>query len=167
MELIISGGEELNEGEQGIGTLSAGELNGEELMRLMEKAALTILEDEGIRPDEAEISVTFVSDEEIRELNAAYRGIDRATDVLSFPQFDDANDIPDEGPAVLGDVVISLGRVKEQAAEFGHSEEREAVYLFVHSILHLLGYDHMEEDEKKEMRAAEERTMEKLGITRG
>ena len=155
MELIISGE-----------ALQTGKLKAEELTELMEKAALIILEDEGIRPDEAEISVTFVDDEEIRTLNRDFRGIDRATDVLSFPQFEDANDIPDEGPAVLGDVVISLERAKAQAAEFGHSEEREAVYLFVHSILHLLGYDHMEEGEKAEMRAAEERTMKKLGLTR-
>ncbi len=150
MELIISGKDD----------------PGKELTALMEKAAAVILEDEGIPPEEAEISVTFVTDEEIRRLNAEYRGIDKATDVLSFPQYEDANEIPDEGPAILGDVVISLERARAQAEEYGHSEERETVYLFVHSILHLLGYDHMVEDEKKEMRAAEERTMEKIGLSR-
>ena len=146
--------------------LSADVMPEEDMTELMEEAAALILEDEGVRADEAEISVTFVTDEEIRELNAQFRGIDRATDVLSFPQFEDVQDIPDEGPAVLGDVVISLERARAQAEEFGHSEKRETIYLFVHSILHLLGYDHMEEDEKKEMRAAEEKTMEKLGLAR-
>lgn len=146
--------------------LSGDVMPEEDMTELMEEAAALILEDEGVRADEAEISVTFVTDEEIRELNAQFRGIDRATDVLSFPQFEDVQDIPDEGPAVLGDVVISLERARAQAEEFGHSEKRETIYLFVHSILHLLGYDHMEEDEKKEMRAAEEKTMEKLGLTR-
>ena len=146
--------------------LSGDVMPEEDMTELMEEAAALILEDEGVRADEAEISVTFVTDEEIRELNAQFRGIDRATDVLSFPQFEDVQDIPDEGPAVLGDVVISLERARAQAEEFGHSEKRETIYLFVHSILHLLGYDHMEEDEKKEMRAAEEKTMEKLGLVR-
>ena len=146
--------------------LSGDVMPEEDMTELMEEAAALILEDEGVRADEAEISVTFVTDEEIRELNAQFRGIDRATDVLSFPQFEDVQDIPDEGPAVLGDVVISLERARAQAEEFGHSEKRETIYLFVHSILHLLGYDHMEEDEKKEMRAAEEKTMEKLGAAR-
>ncbi len=146
--------------------LSGDVMPEEDMTELMEEAAAIILEDEGVRADEAEISVTFVTDEEIRELNAQFRGIDRATDVLSFPQFEDVQDIPDEGPAVLGDVVISLERARAQAEEFGHSEKRETIYLFVHSILHLLGYDHMEEDEKKEMRAAEEKTMEKLGLAR-
>lgn len=146
--------------------LSGDVMPEEDMTELMEEAAALILEDEGVRADEAEISVTFVTDEEIRELNAQFRGIDRATDVLSFPQFEDVQDIPDEGPAVLGDVVISLERARAQAEEFGHSEKRETIYLFVHSILHLLGYDHMEEDEKKEMRAAEEKTMEKLGLAR-
>ena len=129
--------------------LSGDVMPEEDMTELMEEAAAIILEDEGVRADEAEISVTFVTDEEIRELNAQFRGIDRATDVLSFPQFEDVQDIPDEGPAVLGDVVISLERARAQAEEFGHSEKRETIYLFVHSILHLLGYDHMEEDEKK------------------
>ena len=146
--------------------LSGDVMPEEDMTELMEEAAALILEDEGVRADEAEISVTFVTDEEIRELNAQFRGIDRATDVLSFPQFEDVQDIPDEGPAVLGDVVISLERARAQAEEFGHSEKRETIYLFVHSILHLLGYDHMEEGEKKEMRAAEEKTMEKLGLAR-
>ena len=114
----------------------------------------------------AEISVTFVEAEEIRNLNREYRNTDKVTDVLSFPQFDDLNEIPEFGEICLGDVVICKDRAMEQAEEFGHSFEREIIYLFTHSILHLLGYDHMEEEEKKEMRQREEEVMEHLGILR-
>ena len=113
-----------------------------------------------------EVSVTFVEPEEIKELNAQYRGKDAVTDVLSFPQFDDWDDLPEEGEIALGDVVICMERAAEQAEEFGHSLEREVLYLFVHSIYHLLGYDHMEEDEKREMREKEEAVMAELGLTR-
>ena len=121
---------------------------------------------EGIDEERTEISVTFVEAEEIRELNRDYRDNDKVTDVLSFPQFDDLNDIPDFGEICLGDVVICKERAQEQAEEFGHSFEREIIYLFTHSILHLLGYDHMEEEEKQEMRAREEEVMTHLGIGR-
>ena len=104
--------------------------------------------------------------EEIRNLNREYRDTDKVTDVLSFPQFDDLNEIPEFGEICLGDVVICKDRALEQAEEFGHSFEREIIYLFTHSILHLLGYDHMEEDEKKEMRQREEEVMAHLGILR-
>ena len=87
--------------------------------------------------------------------------------MLSFPQFDDFDDLPEEGDICLGDVVICTDKAKEQAEEFGHTFEREIIYLFVHSILHLLGYDHMDEDEKALMRRQEEIVMEHLGITRG
>ncbi len=80
------------------------------------------------------------------------------TDVLSFPQFDDLNEIPEFGEICLGDVVICKDRALEQAEEFGHSFEREIIYLFTHSILHLLGYDHMEEDEKKRNAPARRRS---------
>ena len=88
------------------------------------------------------------------------------TDVLSFPQFEDLNDVPDFGEICLGDVVICSDRVREQAQELGHSIERETIYLFTHSILHLLGYDHMEESEKRQMRKREEEVMQHLGIGR-
>lgn len=138
----------------------------EEILKTMEAAAKYCLELEGIDEERTEISVTFVEAEEIRELNRDYRGNDKVTDVLSFPQFDDLNDIPDFGEICLGDVVICKERATEQAEEFGHSFEREIIYLFTHSILHLLGYDHMEEEEKKEMRGREEEVMAHLGIGR-
>ena len=138
----------------------------EEILKTMEAAAAYCLELEGIDQERTEISVTFVEAEEIRELNRDYRDNDKVTDVLSFPQFDDLNDIPDFGEICLGDVVICKERAEEQAEEFGHSFEREIIYLFTHSILHLLGYDHMEEEEKKEMRAREEEVMTYLGIER-
>ena len=138
----------------------------EEILATMEAAAKYCLELEGIDEERTEISVTFVEAEEIRELNRDYRGNDKVTDVLSFPQFDDLNDIPDFGEICLGDVVICKERAAEQAEDFGHSFEREIIYLFTHSILHLLGYDHMEEEEKQEMRAREEEVMTYLGIGR-
>jgi probable rRNA maturation factor len=138
----------------------------DEILNTMEAAAKYCLELEGIDEERTEISVTFVEAEEIRELNRDYRDNDKVTDVLSFPQFDDLNDIPDFGEICLGDVVICKDRAEEQAEEFGHSFEREIIYLFTHSILHLLGYDHMEEEEKKEMRAREEEVMTHLGIGR-
>ena len=136
----------------------------------MGRALSLILESEGIDEDGAEVSVSFVSSENIRELNRDYRDVDSVTDVLSFPQFETVDELieaeEDTGVAELGDVVICMDRAKSQAEEFGHPLKREVIYLFVHSILHLLGYDNMEEDEKKIMRAREEETMEKLGIVR-
>ena len=143
-----------------------GQQVSEEILHTMEAAAKYCLELEGIDEERTEISVTFVEAEEIRELNRDYRDNDKVTDVLSFPQFDDLNDIPDFGEICLGDVVICKDRAEEQAEEFGHSFEREIIYLFTHSILHLLGYDHMEEEEKREMREREEEVMTHLGIER-
>lgn len=137
-----------------------------DILKTMEQAAAYCLELEQIDEARSEISVTFVDSEEIQRLNREYRDTDRVTDVLSFPQFDDLNEIPDFGEICLGDVVICNDRVEEQAAELGHSIEREIIYLFTHSILHLLGYDHMEPGEKAEMRAREEEVMEYLGIGR-
>lgn len=132
----------------------------------MKKSAARCLELEGVDESRTEISVSFVEAEEIKRLNAEYRQVDSVTDVLSFPQFDDMSDIPEEGEICLGDVVICRQRAEEQAAEFGHSFEREIIYLFTHSILHLLGYDHMTDEDKSEMRAREEEVMEYLGIGR-
>lgn len=143
-----------------------GQVVTDEILTTMKAAAKYCLELEGIDEERTEISVTFVDGEEIRELNRDYRDTDKVTDVLSFPQFDDLNDIPEFGEICLGDVVICKERAEEQAEEFGHSFEREIIYLFTHSILHLLGYDHMEEEEKQEMRAREEVVMTHLGITR-
>ena len=144
-----------------------GQAVSEEILEIMTKAAEYCLEMEEIDEERSEISVTFVDKEEIHELNNQYRGVDSPTDVLSFPQFDDFDDLPEEGDICLGDVVICTDKAKEQAEEFGHTFEREIIYLFVHSILHLLGYDPMDEDEKALMRRQEETVMEHLGITRG
>ena len=136
------------------------------LLKKMEDAANYALKLEDIPSDRVEISVSFVSPDEIHELNNEYRGVDRETDVLSFPQFEKDEEIPDFGPVYLGDVVISNSKAKEQAIEYGHSYERELVYLFTHSVLHLLGYDHMEEEDKTVMRKREEEIMEYIGLTR-
>ena len=138
----------------------------QEILDTMMQAAEYCLDAEQIDTGRSEISVTFVSLEEIHELNREYRQVDSPTDVLSFPQFDDLDDLPEEGEIMLGDVVICSDRAKEQAEEFGHSFEREIIYLFVHSVLHLLGYDHMEEDEKRIMRRREEEVMERIGLKR-
>ena len=138
----------------------------QEILDTMMKAAGLCIDAENIDVDRTEISVTLVDMEEIHQLNRDYREVDSPTDVLSFPQFDDLNDLPEEGEIALGDVVICKDKAEEQAQEFGHSFEREIIYLFVHSVLHLLGYDHMDEDEKKIMRRQEEAVMEQLGITR-
>ena len=136
----------------------------------MKKALSVILKGEGVDEEGIEVSVSFVTPEEIKSLNSEYRGVDSVTDVLSFPQFESVDELIQEeenlGVVELGDVVINMDRAKSQAEEFGHSLEREVIYLFVHSILHLLGYDHMQEDEKKVMRAREEEVMNELGISR-
>ena len=143
-----------------------GQVVDETILATMNKAAEYCLDLEQVDQERTEISVTFVEGEEIRNLNREYRDTDKVTDVLSFPQFDDLDEIPEFGEICLGDVVICKDRALEQAEEFGHSFEREIIYLFTHSILHLLGYDHMEEDEKKEMRQREEEVMAHLGILR-
>ena len=136
-----------------------------QLMNTLRKAASACID------MDVEISLSFVSLEEIHRMNREYRGVDRPTDVLSFPMFDSLEEMEDMqrltgGDVPLGDVVICMDKIRQQAEEFGHSEERETVYLFTHSILHLLGYDHEDEEDRREMRAKEEEVMECLGITR-
>lgn len=107
-----------------------------------------------------EISLVITDDDEVRELNATYRGVDEPTDVLSFPQATPGQEfgfvLPPGQARHLGDVIISFPRAEEQADEYGHSLERELSYLTVHGVLHLLGYDHQEEAEKRVMRSKEE-----------
>lgn len=137
------------------------------MTRLLEMAAtecINLEQVEGLDPDRCSVSVSFAMKNEIQRLNKTYRGIDSPTDVLSFPQYEDLSEIPEEGDILLGDVVICVEVAMEQAKEYGHSQERELLYLFTHSILHLLGYDHMDEDEKKEMRKREETVMEAIGL---
>ncbi len=108
-----------------------------------------------------EISLSFVTNEEIKNLNKEYRNVDAVTDVLSFPMEEDSNGfyIP-----MLGDIVISTDRAFQQSKEYGHSFSREISYLTAHSMFHLMGYDHETEEEKKTMRAKEKEVMRSLGI---
>ena len=131
-------------------------------------------------PYEAEINLTLTDNKGIREINKNFRNIDRPTDVLSFPMVeyespadfsgieDQADDTvnPDTGEVMLGDIVISVEKAKEQAVEYGHSEKREYAFLIVHSMLHLFGYDHMEEKEAEEMQEHQRRILAQLKIFR-
>ena len=114
----------------------------------------------------AEISVTFVDNEQIKELNTQYRDKPIETDVLSFPMGSDGkyDTDPNTGAQILGDVVISMEKALEQSELFGHSFQREVGYLTAHSVLHLLGYDHMEPLDKVHMREKEELVMDMLGL---
>lgn len=123
------------------------------------------------------VEVEFVGEEEIRRLNRELRGIDKVTDVLSFPTLDGIKgedifkkDYPysldEEGNLIVGSVAVCVKRAKEQAEEYGHSFNREIHYLIVHGIMHCLGYDHIEDSDRAEMREKEELILSKLGITR-
>lgn len=112
----------------------------------------------------AELSVVLTTDEEVHELNRTYRGIDRTTDVLSFPQHEgEDSDLTDP---LLGDVVISMDAVDRQALEYGHSRERELAFLTVHGILHLLGWDHEIPEDEERMMAKTESILSGMGLTR-
>ena len=117
-------------------------------------------------PSRAIIDLTIVDDATIREINLEYRNQDKATDVLSFPQYEKDDNLENESILLYGDVVISLEQAKRQALEYNHSLNRELCYLFTHSLMHLRGYDHMNEDEKKEMRSHEEKVLALVGISR-
>ena len=127
--------------------------------------------------DDLSAELLLVSEEEIRQLNARERGVDSVTDVLSFPSMDGikgqpilaeehGEELDEDGNVFLGGIVICEKRAREQAQEYGHSFERELWYLAVHGILHCLGYDHMTEEEKREMREKEESVMQKLDLRR-
>ena len=137
------------------------------LKRLVRLAVEATLVYEGIARD-LEVSVTLTDDEGIRKLNRSFRKIDKPTDVLSFPLFDfegDADAVAEELDDMLGDIVISLERASAQAEEFGHSFEREVAFLTVHSMLHLLGYDHeTSEEDELDMRRRQTAIMEMLGL---
>ena len=131
-------------------------------------------------PYEFEVNVTFTDNEGIRQINREFRELDMPTDVLSFPmvsyerpgdfsgleQDSASNFHPETGELLLGDIVISLERAREQAQEYGHSLQREICFLAAHSMLHLLGYDHMEEQERIVMEQKQEKVLQSLGITR-
>lgn len=119
------------------------------------------------------ISITLTTPKEIRKLNAQYRNIDKETDVLSFPMFEKdeidnivENQLKSPVEETIGDIVISLERVQQQATEYGHSFERELSYMLVHGFYHLMGYDHIEEKDKQIMRPKEEEILNQLGIIR-
>ena len=139
---------------------------------IVEKVLKKCFEEEGLIDSKLIMTITFTTPEEIRKINKKYRKIDRATDVLSFPMFEKAEldekiknkDFLYED--VLGDVIISIDKVREQAEEYGHSFERELSYMLVHGFYHLMGYDHIEEEDKKIMRPKEEKVLNELKITR-
>ena len=133
----------------------------EALMEEIERAVKMSLQMERNSLD-YEVSVSFVTNEEIHELNRDYRGVDRPTDVLSFQM--DEEEVYGEMDVVLGDIVISMEKAMEQAEDFGHSLTREVVYLTVHSMFHLMGYDHMNQEEKAEMRGKEKAVLKELGV---
>lgn len=138
------------------------------LRTTIRKCCETALEVEEI-DDSAEVSLTFVDNEEIKRLNCEYRDKDAVTDVLSFPLGEDGEyDVnPDTDCIMLGDIVISLERAEEQAAEYGHSFEREVAFLATHSMFHLLGYDHENSaEEDKLMQDKQKLVLDRLGITR-
>ena len=127
-----------------------------DLLNLVVAKSLEVLEME----NDYEVSISFVNNEEIKELNRDYRGVDSETDVLSFPMDDDMI-VP---VPLLGDIIISVEKAFEQSKDYGHSLDREIAYLTAHSMLHLCGYDHMEDDEKILMRTKEKEIMKKIGI---
>lgn len=116
---------------------------------------------------DAEVSVSFVSNEEIQNINRDYRNKDSITDVISFAlEEDDMNIIHEDAPRTLGDIIISTDRAKEQADDYGHSYRRELLFLSLHGFLHLLGYDHMESDDEAEMNGKQEEILNAFGVTR-
>jgi len=145
---------------------SDGRKPGKPILTKMYEAAGLCLAKKGVDSERVMVSVTFVSREEIKELNTLYRNINEITDVLSFPQYENPGQFPSQGTILLGDVVICTEQALLQADDFGHSPERELVYLFVHSMLHLLGYDHGEAGGKKDMREFEESVVEHLRLPR-
>ena len=136
------------------------------LKMLIRRSVIAALDYEGYEND-CEVSVTLTDNEGIHALNKQYRNIDAPTDVLSFPlvEYENTEEPPVDEATMLGDIVISLERAEEQADEFGHSFEREVAFLTVHSMLHLLGYDHVNsEAEDEEMRSRQRDIMKNLGL---
>lgn len=144
----------------------------EEYEKTIEQVLKECYKEEKLENSKLIITITLTTPSKIRKINNEYRQIDRATDVLSFPMFEKSeldkkienNDFLYED--ILGDIIISVEKVKEQAKEYGHSFERELSYMVVHGFYHLMGYDHIEEKDKVIMRPKEEKILNKLGITR-
>ncbi|MBE5868139.1 MAG: rRNA maturation RNase YbeY [Lachnospiraceae bacterium] len=149
------------------------------VQEVIDAVAQQVLEMENC-PYEVQINVLLTDNQVIREYNAQYRDIDRETDVLSFPNVDyespsafeglDENSAdyfdPDSGELILGDIILSVDKIREQAQSYGHSERRELAFLVAHSMLHLCGYDHMEPGEAAVMEEKQEAALQALGITR-
>ena len=133
---------------------------------LINRVIAKCFEVENLEKTKLYVSVILTTPEVIKETNNQFRNVDKETDVLSFPMFEknEIHDVTEE--EALGDIMISVDRVCEQAEEYGHSFERELAYMLVHGFYHLMGEDHMEEEEKKIMRAKEENVLGKLHITR-
>ena len=140
--------------------------------KTIERVIYKCFEEEKLLDSKLIITITLTTPENIRKINKKYRKKDKETDVLSFPMFEKKEleekiknqDFSYED--VLGDIIISIEKVKEQAEEYGHSFERELSYMLVHGFYHLMGYDHIEEEDKKEMRPKEEKILNELKITR-
>jgi probable rRNA maturation factor len=147
----------------------ANEMLAAEAERLL-PLALDALAARTIAPDNCEISILLTDDREIRDLNRRYRGMDAATDVLSFSQLEGdvagSMAFPAGEPVPLGDIVISIPTMRAQAAEFGHGEAREFGYLLVHGLLHIVGYDHQSAEDAAAMRAAEEELLGAANLRR-
>ena len=142
-----------------------------EYVKLIDKVAQKAFEEEHLKTDMFYLNVILTNPAHIREINNTYRNIDKETDVLSFPMFEKIEiekmmKNNDKRKEVLGDIIISVPRVAEQAAEYGHSFERELAYMVIHGFYHLMGYDHMEEEDKKQMREKEENVLNQLHIVR-
>ncbi len=145
-----------------------------EFENLISKVVDTCFEEEKLKQTNLYLNVILTNPETIKETNSKYRNIDKETDVLSFPMFQKeeieqikeqkSSNLPED---VLGDIMVSIPRVIEQANEYGHSVERELAYMIVHGFYHVMGYDHIQEEDKKIMRPKEENILNKLNIVRG
>ena len=139
---------------------------------IIRKVLAECFKEENLENSKLYITITLTTPEKIQEVNKKYRNINKTTDVLSFPLFEKEeleekiknNDFIYED--ILGDIIISIDKVKEQAIEYNHSFERELSYMVVHGFYHLMGYDHIKEEDKKEMRPKEEKILNKLNISR-
>ena len=140
----------------------------DEYNELINKVMSTCFKEENLIDSKLYISVILTNPDEIQKINREYRKVDKATDVLSFPMYerDEISDLNKEIEEPIGDVIISLEKVAEQAKEYGHSFERELAYMLVHGFYHVMGYDHLEDNDKREMREKEENILNILKITR-
>lgn len=136
--------------------------------KIIKKVLQKCFEEENLQDKKLYVNVVLTNDENIRNINREHRQIDKPTDVLSFPMYEkeELENLKLENEDILGDMVISIERVEEQAKEYGHSFERELAYMVVHSFYHLLGYDHIKEEDKIKMRPKEENILQKLNINR-